>query len=70
MNALTHIRANVFQMTQREFAQVIGASQSTVSRMEKGELFLDTRHQKKIRAIARERGVEWQDSWFFEEPVQ
>lgn len=69
MNAILHIRKQVFRLKQREFAEVVGVQQSTVSRWERGESFPSLNEMRAIRAAARERGKRWQDRWFFEPPV-
>jgi transcriptional regulator with XRE-family HTH domain len=65
MNAIRHIRSHVFALTQAEFAIVAGVTQATVSRWEAGVApSLDD--LRSIRTAALERGLEWNDSWFFE----
>lgn len=75
-NAFTHIRTELFQMTQAEFAAALGVDQSTVSRWEQGKLSPDLEDAAKIRRMARnkkrveewkKRGVEWSDSLLFGE---
>jgi DNA-binding transcriptional regulator YiaG len=75
-NALTHIRGNLFQMTQVQFAAVLGVDQSTVSRWEQGKLDPGLKDLRKIRALARnkkraeewkKRGIEWSDGFLFGE---
>lgn len=68
MNAWTHIRKNVFGMTQAEFADRVGVHQSTVCRWEKGALKPSQAEMEKVRALARERGIRWKNDWFFEAP--
>lgn len=68
MNAIRHIRKNVFQLGQKEFAEVAGVTQSTVSRWENGvSPSLD--ELERIRVAAFGRGIEWSDALFFESPV-
>ncbi len=68
MNAIRHIRKNVFQLGQKEFAEVAGVTQSTVSRWENGvSPSLD--ELERIRVAAFDRGIEWSDALFFESPV-
>jgi len=69
MNAILHIRKNVFHLKQREFAEVVGVRQSTVSRWERGESFPSLNEMAMIRAAARESGRRWQDRWFFDPPT-
>lgn len=67
MNAIKHIRKNVFDATQQEFAAIAGVQQSTVSRWERGvALTLD--EMRRIRQAAFDRGVAWSDDWFFSTP--
>jgi len=71
MNTLKHIRKNIFSVTQSEFAQIAGVTQATVSRWESDD---DTAtpsltEMSRIRGVARERGVSWDDTWFFSAPV-
>lgn len=55
-------------MTQAEFAAVAGVGQATVSRWETGvSPSLD--EMRAIRNAARERGLTWDDSWFFDPPA-
>lgn len=67
MNTLSYIRKRVFQLTQAEFAALAGVQQSTVSRWENGVApSLD--EMQAIRLAAAERGIAWDDSWFFDPP--
>lgn len=69
MNALKHIRKNVLRVRQKEFACLIGVAQSTVSRWENGEPTPSLSEMAAIRNLAKERGISWRDSWFFEDPA-
>lgn len=69
MTPIEHIRRNVFQLTQAPFAEIAGTTQASVSRWENGELSPDQREMARIRDAARERGIEWDDSLFFELPA-
>ena len=69
MNAVKHIRERVFKLTQAPFAALAGVSQPTVSRWEEADNLGSepTREQMaRIRSAAIERGLEWNDSWFFQ----
>lgn len=72
MNALEHIRRNVFGATQAEFAAMAGVTQATVSRWENGGVPTLTEMQAiRQQALAREE-IDWSDSLFFfeaSEPV-
>jgi DNA-binding transcriptional regulator YiaG len=71
MSAVTpiqHIRSSVFGCaTQAAFADIIDVSQATVSRWENG-VEMDRAAMARIRNAAHERGIAWDDSWFFEVP--
>ncbi len=69
MNALRHIRKNVFAVTQAEFAVVAGVTQATVSRWENG-VAPSLEEMQAIRSAAAERGIEWSDALFFEVPAK
>ncbi|WP_182565789.1 helix-turn-helix domain-containing protein [Rhizobium leguminosarum] len=67
MNALKHIRKNVFKVTQAEFSVLAGVTQATVSRWENGVApSLD--EMKAIRDAAEARKIKWNDRLFFETP--
>jgi transcriptional regulator with XRE-family HTH domain len=68
MNALKHIRKNVFAITQAEFAAVAGVTQATVSRWENG-VAPSLEDMQAIRTAAAERGIAWNDAVFFETPA-
>jgi len=64
MNAIRFIRTKVFQMTQAEFAAVVGVKQYNVSRWETGNSpTLD--EMSAIRSAAKGRALPWSDEWFF-----
>lgn len=69
MSEMAHIRRDVFQVTQRAFAQIAGATQGTVSRWEAGEFEPSREQLSRIRDEALRRGIKWNDAWFFEAPV-
>lgn len=69
MNAMKNIRKNVFSVTQAEFAAIAGVTQATVSRWESG-IAPSLSEMQSIRAAAYERGINWDDSWFFETPQE
>jgi transcriptional regulator with XRE-family HTH domain len=70
MLPIAFIRNSVFQTTQREFAELAGTSQATVSRWEQGELAPDVANLERIRHAAQARNLEWDDSWFFVTPTE
>ena len=69
MNALKHIRKNVFAVTQAEFATVAGVTQATVSRWENG-VAPSLEEMQAIRSAASERGIDWSDALFFDAPAE
>lgn len=70
MNAVKYIRTQVFKLRQAPFAaEVAKVSQATVSRWETDELMgsqPDREDMDRIRSAAMERGLPWNDSWFFQ----
>lgn len=68
MNAVRYIRKQVFKLNQAPFAELAGVSQPTVSRWESSDCSGSepTREDmERIRNAAIERGLAWDDSWFF-----
>lgn len=64
---MKHIRTKVFEVTQSEFAALAGVTQASVSRWEKGVApSLD--EMRAIRQAAEDRGISWDDRFFFETP--
>jgi len=63
------IRKEILGLSQGELARVAGTTQSTVSRWERGEMEPDREQMAAIRKLAVERGIQWEDSWFFEPPA-
>jgi predicted transcriptional regulator len=68
MNTLRHIRKSIFGLSQAELAAVAEVSQGTVSKWERGDLDPSREEMARIRAEAMKRGLDWNDSWFFENP--
>lgn len=66
MKPITHIRKKVFGMSQAQFAEALGVSQSTVSRWDSGTAVPTQTEMEAIRELASKRSIEWNDSWFFE----
>lgn len=63
------IREHVFGIaSQHEFAAALGYEQATVSRFENGVRRISVECQERIRALARARGIEWDNNWFFDVP--
>ena len=69
MHPMAHLRKNIFELSQRDFAAAIGVNQSTVSRWEAAELEPSRSEMAAIRALAERRAIEWHDRWFFEAPA-
>jgi len=70
MNAIMHIRKNVFRVSQTEMADIAGVSQSTISKWEAGLQTPISDAFKSIRSEAIRRAIPWDDRWFFEAPVE
>lgn len=73
MNAIRHIRKNVFGVTQHEFAAIAGVQQASVSRWENGGA-PTLEEMQRIRAAASEPGRKlkrkWRDDLFFTVPTE
>lgn len=65
MNAIRYIRKEIFEATQVEFAALIGVTQASVSRWER-DVSPSLDDMRKIRLAAAERGIDWDDRWFFQ----
>jgi hypothetical protein len=64
------IRRHVFGFdSQQPFADLLKTSQVTISRWEQGQDIPPSK-QGQIRTLAKERGHEWNDSWFFDVPAE
>lgn len=70
MTPIAFIRQNVFGVSQAAFAAMAETTQPTVSRWENEELAPDTNQCSLIRKAAHERGLPWDDRWFFELPAE
>ena len=70
MNAIHHIRKNVFGVTQQEFAGIAGVQQSMVSRWENGHAAPTLEEMNRIRQCAGSRKLKrkWRDDLFFTAP--
>lgn len=64
------IRTAVFGVaTQKEFADLLGFRQATISRAETGAQRISTEMQQRIRDLAEGMGIPWDNNWFFSIPV-
>ena len=72
MNMIKTLRKGVFKVTQAQFAEIAGVTQSTIARWETGEITITIAEMRRIRDYAIENqmpmGLPWTDSWFFEPP--
>lgn len=68
MTPITHIRKNVFQVTQTAFGEIAGTTQASVSRWENGEQEPSQSEMTRIREEAQRRELPWDDRLFFEVP--
>lgn len=68
MQQVERIRKHVFRVGQAEFALLAGVTQGTVSKWESGKLTPSHENLMAIRTAAAERGLMWNDAWFFEAP--
>lgn len=69
MKPITHIRKNVFNLSQAEFGEIAGTTQASVSRWEHGEQVPSQTELGRIRQAAFDRGFTWDTDWFFEVPA-
>lgn len=68
MSRLKTLRTIIFGMDkQAPFARAIGVSQQTYSFAERKDR-MPSWYMDRIRRLANERGIEWNDTWFFEPP--
>jgi DNA-binding transcriptional regulator YiaG len=65
--AMLHIRTKFFRISQEEMARWAGVTQSTVSKWEAGTTVPLSTALKAIRNSAIQRGVPFDDRWFWEE---
>jgi predicted transcriptional regulator len=69
MRPIKHIRKSVLKISQAMLGEIAGTTQASVSRWETGELEPSLEEMARIRTAARDRGIEWDDRWFFETPA-
>lgn len=62
-NPTRHIRTHVFCLTQAEFAEILRVNKSTVHRWERKRAPPPYWHWPGLRALAKEREIEWDDRW-------
>jgi DNA-binding transcriptional regulator YiaG len=68
LTPMAHIRRNVFGLTQEGFAQALGVTQPTISKWETEGLQPDRAEMAQIRQMAADKGLKWDDRWFWEVP--
>jgi len=68
MRPIEHIRKEIFRVSQALFGEIAGTTQASVSRWEAGEQEPGLEEMARIRCSATERGIRWDDRWFFELP--
>jgi DNA-binding transcriptional regulator YiaG len=68
MNPIAYIRQEILKVSQHVLAAIANTSQASVSRWETGELEPDREQLDLIRQAALDRGLPWDDRWFFEKP--
>jgi transcriptional regulator with XRE-family HTH domain len=67
-NPARYIRERIFGVdTQTEFADLLGYEQATISRFESGRRY-SAEAQERIRALARERKIKFDNNLFWEVP--
>lgn len=69
MSTVHHIRKAILDISQADLAAIANTTQASVSRWEKGELQPDLEQLRRIRDAVRQRGLAWEDSWFFDAPA-
>ena len=69
MTPMLYIRERVFQVTtQTEWAESLGVAQSTVSRWESGLSKPESDVLLRLRSLAYQWDIQWNDDWFFAAP--
>ena len=66
MRPMEYIRREVFGISQVAMAAIARVNQATVSRWETGDSEPSRAEMDRIREKARQMGLKWRDSWFFE----
>ena len=70
MKPIEHIRKSLFEVSQTTFAEIAGTTQASVSRWEQGIQEPSQSEMERIRSEAVLRGIDWDDRFFFETPVE
>ena len=66
MNGPTYIRKKIFGLSQVRMAAAINTTQATISRWETAGT-IQPWGQLAYREYAKNRGIAWNDAWFFED---
>ncbi|HZR62308.1 MAG TPA: helix-turn-helix domain-containing protein [Xanthobacteraceae bacterium] len=69
-NPIQNVRKNILRLSQKVMAEVAGVSQGTVSNWESGASEPTRREMARVRTFAIQRGITWDDRWFFEIPIK
>ncbi len=67
MNPAIYIRKNILNLTQEKLSEHLDVTQPTIHRWEESGV-IPAKHQRQIREFASEKGIYWNDSWFFSIP--
>ena len=67
MNPAIYIRKNILNLTQEKLSEYLDVTQPTIHRWEESGV-IPAKHQRQIREFASEKGIYWNDSWFFSIP--
>ena len=68
MNTIKFIRKNIFKVTQKDFASILGVTQAVISKWEReAPAMPGLTEMQTIRSEALNRGLKWSDSVFFQQ---
>ena len=64
-----YIRQHIFKAkSQRVFAEMLNLSVQLVSHVETGRRPMSREYQDRVRALAKAKGLRWDNNWLFEIP--